>query len=251
MRLESSIIRGISVLFVLACSGLSHADELPAAVFNIIVQGQGGGVFHNLGNYSSNLSTLSIADVPTVAISADAPDGTGSSMTGNATWYFEFFYTGPGQPPESSIPVMFHTVLFAEADTSGHGYGSADFQVDDGDGGIGATLTCGLSAPVCTQNTIDTVLSGNISVNQAHSVFVSAGASAPNGPGFSMASVDPMIYIDPGFADANLYTLELSPGVGNADPSSLGAPEPSSWMLAGLGVIGLAFGTHRRRRLVN
>ncbi len=61
----------------------------------------------------------------------------------------------------------------------------------------------------------------------------------------AFAVADPHIFIDPAFPEASLFTLTLSPGVGNGPPP--GVPEPEAWVLLTAG-LGLAGGALRRRR---
>lgn len=62
--------------------------------------------------------------------------------------------------------------------------------------------------------------------------------------GSGSAYADPYIYIDPNTPNATLYSIVVSPGVGNVPLGS--TPEPSSLMLLGSGVVGLA-GLLRRK----
>ncbi len=61
------------------------------------------------------------------------------------------------------------------------------------------------------------------------------------------ASVDPYIHIDPAFVGGQQYSIEVSPGVGNA-PFASGVPEPATWamMLGGFALVG---GALRRQRI--
>ena len=71
-------------------------------------------------------------------------------------------------------------------------------------------------------------------------VLMSVSASGVNG-GIADAYADPLIEIDPSFADAGLYKVIPSDGVGNVLPNT-GVPEPASWalMLVGFGMAGAA-----------
>jgi hypothetical protein len=77
-------------------------------------------------------------------------------------------------------------------------------------------------------------------------IFAEAVATALGQSTFASASVDPYIYIDPSFADAAKYSVVVSEGVANVDPSLAVVPEPTSWamMIAGFGLAG---GVLRRR----
>jgi hypothetical protein len=58
------------------------------------------------------------------------------------------------------------------------------------------------------------------------------------------ATVDPMITSDPSVANAGLYSLSLSDGIGAA-----AKPEPSSWLLIGAGLVALQAKRFRRFRI--
>jgi MYXO-CTERM domain-containing protein len=74
-------------------------------------------------------------------------------------------------------------------------------------------------------------------------IFVEAGARNTSADAF----LDPYIYVDPTFPNADQYSVLLSPGIGN----SVATPEPSTWMMAALGFGALgALGLRRRRSLV-
>jgi hypothetical protein len=76
------------------------------------------------------------------------------------------------------------------------------------------------------------------------------GGSTVDGA-FMAAWVDPYFTIDPDSANADLYQIALSPGVGNepfAGLPSLGVPEPSTWAMMLLGFARLGFLGYRASR---
>ena len=74
-------------------------------------------------------------------------------------------------------------------------------------------------------------------------LLASSGSFDTPGNSFASAQVDPYIYIDPSFANADQYSIEVSAGVGNSPPP---VPEPSTLALLGTGALGLV-GVARRK----
>jgi hypothetical protein len=57
--------------------------------------------------------------------------------------------------------------------------------------------------------------------------------------------MDPLIYVDPSFPDADLYTIVTSDGIGNS-PIATSVPESSSLLLLGTALAGLGICVARK-----
>jgi len=77
-------------------------------------------------------------------------------------------------------------------------------------------------------------------------LFVQAGTGDSLRPEPASASADPFIFVDPAFPQASLYSIEVSPGVGNADAA--GVPEPADAGLVALGILMCAAGLAQSAR---
>jgi hypothetical protein len=85
-----------------------------------------------------------------------------------------------------------------------------------------ATSFSGTISAAATSGTVDTL-----------TLLVEAGAVLGNNgvttyPSSASASADPLIYVDPSFAEAATYEILVSPGIGNAGAAT---PEPSTLLL--------------------
>ena len=98
-------------------------------------------------------------------------------------------------------------------------------------------------------STYNGTITQNVLVNTPLVVTLNAVATASGSPGMTAtAYVDPFIFIDPNFADASLFSVEvLTPGIGNA-PVAGAVPEPSTWAMMILGFMGIGFLAYRRKQ---
>jgi PEP-CTERM motif-containing protein len=106
-------------------------------------------------------------------------------------------------------------------------------------------------SPSCNQAVVPFNIPALIDVGDIIYAELSATAFATNnslflGMGNSSGTVDPYIYINPSFPDADLYSVIVSAGAGVGDSAlSTSVPEPGSLALflsalAGLGAIGVS-----------
>jgi hypothetical protein len=198
-----------------------------------------------LGGASSSLSLLPAVQAGALAISA----GPGNAVSAGTGVQYFFEITGGNQGDH--VPVIITTNLFTSISSSAGARAGITVDTDLLNRGLPAFTA---AATACSSNSSTACIGSNgasftgaLSLPAIDGVRAEVDISAlidavDGGSGFAIA--DPMIVIDPTFANASQYTLTISPGVGNALPS---VPEPSSWALMILGA-GLAGSALRRRR---
>jgi hypothetical protein len=144
-----------------------------------------------------------------------------------------------GGNPGDVVPILISTSLTANASSFSHAYGFAEVVIHTGFGNS--------SEVVCTNGTCGTT---NTSFSGTFSTFAFSGetgdtvqleieASSGDSPfaESANASADPFLFVDPSFAGASNYHIDVSPGVGNASPS---VPEPGTLGLTGFAMVVLA-----------
>ena len=173
-------------------------------------------------------------------------DGSGSQNQGiegaNGTYYF-----GIVGPSAVNVPIILSGV------TSLYATGSSSVEVYETYGKNGSTysnfgpITCFAGSSYC----------GTFNFTQTFSLLAGTAATAGDvgfttlriyliaQDGAARGFIDPTITIDPSFADADLYSIVFTDGVGNP-PGAV--PEPGAWalMLTGFGLAGSALRTRRR-----
>lgn len=106
-------------------------------------------------------------------------------------------------------------------------------------------VTC--SGPICSSFQApafsgDVVVSARVGTVNKINLNASVAQLSIGGSGFAFA--DPFIHIDPSFALAANYSIEVSPGVANA------VPEPGTSALFGSAIAGLGWRRRRRSRVL-
>lgn len=262
---HTAFLLAIAIAATASSSAVAFADTFPPVFYSVGLEfpvqvfqqelntpGYLSGGF--TGASGSGTTTASLSTLPSPFLFASfsgTGTGTGTSefigSESEVLYYFEVL--GPPGPP---VPVSIFA--FGNTGSSGAGIGVSEVIIElPGVSGIvtGEACSDSFDPTGCMSNrtsfngTNDVLITPGVQVG----VFVLAAVESFDNPGvsFAAAEVDPYIFIDPSFADASLYSIEVSPGVGNSPPTSP-IPEPSTLALLGTGVLGLA-GAARRKSI--
>jgi hypothetical protein len=245
-----------AVAVVVALPVNSHADSIPAAIFEveaiggitISTAGTVSGTAFNGGSEGGTASDTATASYGGGDASVSASGSTvGGVATANSAGqgmvtYFLMVARIAGSGSEL-VPLIFT----GSGTTSASGPFTTAYAYFETPGG--QLYACSASgSAVGTCGTLPSSNSGSIdysvSSNTLYDVQVIASGSSGLGSGTWSASVDPQVEINPSFADANDFTLEFSPGA----PSAI-TPEPSSTLMLGTGLLAL-LGTANYKKLV-
>ncbi|HEX2818346.1 MAG TPA: PEP-CTERM sorting domain-containing protein, partial [Phenylobacterium sp.] len=147
------------------------------------------------------------------------------------------------------VPLLIATTI----STISSAGGSATVQIGilTSQGGVGRTFCASVLCSAANFSGTLAILAASGSVG---TLGLNADVGGGIGPLASSADADPFIFVDPSFANAGLYSIVVSEGVGNALPTTSPVPEPSSWLLligGFTGVAALRRGVRRRSRLVS
>jgi PEP-CTERM motif len=225
---------------------------------------------HTLGAYPNpayaftESASVALVPQPTLNVSVSGISGhpfdnTATSAEATSTYFFSI--TGPSDvmvpvevnssingsfnPQFSSDPAIFLTGYVIAGGSESTGSGEVGLSICPGTYGIDGCAASGLSSnSVHLDQVVDFSSNSLIEVQMLASI---AAADDPLSYYSGSLSVDPLFTIDPAFLASNPgYSLSFSSGVGN---SASAVPEPATWamLLLGIGGIGAAMRSQRRK----
>jgi hypothetical protein len=144
---------------------------------------------------------------------------------------------GHGTTP---VPLIFNATGTTSV-TGGYAYGQVE--VGTPGGGLNACSAGAFYASSCTGEppAFSSAVPFSLAPGTQSDISISVACNLET-TGTCSASIDPMIEIDPTFADANQYSLVFSPAVG-----STATPEPSSLPLLGVSGLLVLLGLKRKK----
>jgi hypothetical protein len=204
-----------------------------------------GVVVDNPVNCSAGGGVAQVTLAPFAGVSSSATADPFMSAGGFADLVYDFEVVGGSVG--DVVPLLFTANLVTNANSASDGFASMTVgtSITFPDAKSTQVVACTNEA-LCTQSAD---FSGTFEVSVESGFFndvnleAVSGKVSSAGPENSSASADPLIVIDPSFANAADYSIVLSPGIANAVES--GVPEPSYVLLIGA-LAGLAWAIRRR-----
>lgn len=185
---------------------------------------------------SSAMASATLAPAPHVIATATTPAtgvlGAGASAT--ALYFFQV--TGPTEG--ELVPIQMDIYLLTEGTFEANAI--ARIIISTTSGVFEGIEAC--SNGTCDETNISETIPLQVRVGSTRdSIILFAQAQAfvtRSSTEHALAVADPYIYVDPTFPNAHLYSVLVSPGVGNAPTTSSPSPvpEPTTLWLAGVGL---------------
>jgi hypothetical protein len=151
-----------------------------------------------------------------------------------------------GGSPGDSVPLLITANLTTSANSTSDAYASIFIAPEENPVGGTQVVAC-TNETLCT-GPADFFGTFGVSVRSGSAnslgLEVTAGQVSSTGPENSSSSADPLIVVDPSFANAAEYSIVVSPGVANSVET---APEPGTFLMLGAGLVGLGLGLRIRR----
>jgi hypothetical protein len=190
----------------------------------------------------NGLASAVLSPFVNISTEVSAAPGVASLL---ASGDINYFFAVVGGTAGDSVPVLVHAGLDVDATLSGTA--TASIVVTTNFGSSDAEVCAGTS---CTEEgDFGGALSVMAESGQFNTIHLTAGSEeAFSLGGTAGASADPLITIDPSFANAAEYSIVVSPGVANALPPAMAVPEPSIWAMMLIGFSGLSYAGYRRAR---
>jgi hypothetical protein len=231
---EQRSIGAMCAMLVAMASGLPAATILPdPTAVTTCDSGQLGEIVGTTGCSQSDANgsdSLAATFLPFAGLSGSANVGGGvlESFGGVAALNYSFEVVGGS--PGDVVPLLIFANLSTSVSSGGDGLGFSEILVSTALSTNVGEVVCAQTSEFCVGVTASN-FSGAFGVNatsgtidQIHlEIEVSVAPILPNGES-ATAFADPLIIVDPSFANADLYSIVVSPGVGNASA----VPEPGT-----------------------
>jgi hypothetical protein len=228
---------------VLACAGAVPMDAaaLPAPSTNVFCSVEGNTFMHpthcEFGAFPG-VPSSAIADIapsiPLAIASASTPTTSVLGAGASATILYWFQVVGP--TVGELVPILMETSLVTQATAESKALARLIVNTTSGTfEGFEACTDDSCDAASFSETISLSVLSG--STQDSVTLYAEAQARLNRFANEeAIATADPYFYVDPAFPDAHLYSIVVSPGVGNTPP----VPQPASAYLMAAGLLALA-----------
>ena len=202
-----------------------------------------------LGTFDTAFASLTLAPFTSLVAQAEAPAALGIHGAG-ATAFLTYSFQVIGGNPGDVVPLLIATSLTTTGTDPTLGIGFAALTVTTSAVGTRTLIavctdgTCGTTATLFSGTLNTLARSGDVD-----ELFLQVQASVVGNSLHSesaSASADPFIFVDPAFPTANLYSIVVSPGVGNAIASTVAEPG-GIWPMVAVGFAVIVFTKLRRR----